>query len=87
MTGWQEYTTVDGKEVWKTLNGTPWYSAYDADELKFCDKGEYYTREDLIELCEEADKYGINIIMDVVANHLNRYYHEDLGDELSKSEY
>lgn len=34
------------------------------------DGGEFSTRADLEELCQEADKYGIKIIMDVVANHL-----------------
>ncbi len=27
------------------------------------------TREDLVELCSEADRYGVKIIVDVVANH------------------
>ncbi|MDO5123142.1 MAG: alpha-amylase family glycosyl hydrolase [Eubacteriales bacterium] len=40
-------------------------------------------RETLTALCAEADKYGIKVIVDVVANHLtgdHRYIQEDLKD-------
>ncbi len=80
MTGW--YT-----EEGERLKGTPWYEIYCPAQLAFCDNGVFNHRQDLIELCEEADKYGINIIMDVVGNHMMRWYHEDLSDELSKDEY
>ena len=87
LTGHHGFTTIDGEEVPITFEGTPWYWAYDANELKFCNDNVFNNREDLETLCSEAEKYGINIIMDVVANHLNRNYHEELGDELSKEEY
>ena len=35
------------------------------------------TKQDLIDLCKEADNYGINIICDIVANHLAGKYKED----------
>ncbi len=41
------------------------------------------TKEELQELCTEADKYGIKIIVDIVANHFagsHTYIQEDLKD-------
>ena len=41
------------------------------------------TKDELQELCTEADKYGIKIIVDIVANHLagdHQYIQEDLKD-------
>ena len=70
LTGHHGFTTIDGEEVPITFEGTPWYWAYDANELKFCNDNVFNNREDLETLCSEAEKYGINIIMDVVANHL-----------------
>ena len=48
---------------------------------------QFNTREELVELCSEAEKYGINIIMDVVANHLAKEILVSSGDELAKDEY
>ncbi len=79
MTGWYNEEGI-------RLEGTPWYEAYCPEELAFCEDM-FKTREDLTELCAEADKYGINIIMDVIGNHMQRWYHDDEGDELSKEEY
>lgn len=55
---------------------TPWYSVYAPFDFKIWEEGDFNTKADLEELCKEAEKYGINVIMDVVANHLYAY-----GDE------
>lgn len=43
------------------------------------------TKEELKELCDEAEKYGINIIVDVVANHLASN-HENIQEDLKPDE-
>lgn len=47
-----------------------WYFAYQPYDFTFA-AGGLGTKQDLINLCTEADKYGIKIIVDVVSNHLN----------------
>lgn len=47
-----------------------WYFAYQPRDFVFADGG-LGTKQDLINLCAEAEKYGIKVIVDVVANHLN----------------
>ena len=44
------------------------------------------TKQDLANLCSEADKYGIKIIADVVANHLAGN-HDNIQDDLKDSQY
>lgn len=52
--------------------GDKWYDIYlPYDYHAFSSPG-MGTREDLQKLCEEADKYGIKIIVDVVINHVNK---------------
>ncbi len=46
--------------------GMSWYFVYQSIGMEFAD---YIKERDLRALCEEADKYGIKVIMDVVANH------------------
>ena len=62
------------------------------DDLFYMDRGsikpsQFNTREELEELCAEAEKYGINIIMDVVSNHLMKDILKKAGSELAKDEY
>ena len=47
-----------------------WYFAYQPRDFVFADGG-LGTKQDLKNLCAEAEKYGIKVIVDVVANHLN----------------
>ena len=49
-------------------NGDEWYWLYQPTE--FVIGNNIGSRQDLINLCNEADKYGIKIMVDVVANHL-----------------
>ena len=49
--------------------GQPWYYTYGPCDYRFYDSV-LGTREDLIELCDKASKYGIKIIMDIAANHM-----------------
>ena len=48
--------------------GDEWYWLYQPTE--FVIGNNIGSRQDLIDLCNEADKYGIKIMVDVVANHL-----------------
>lgn len=45
-----------------------WYYHYQPTDFKI---GNYQlgTRDEFIELCKEADKYGIKVLVDVIANH------------------
>ena len=47
-----------------------WYFAYQPRDFVFADGG-LGTKQDLKNLCAEAEKYGIKVIVDVVSNHLN----------------
>ena len=51
-------------------NGSQWYFFYQPLSFTVADKSPLGTKEELRELCTEADKYGISIIVDVVANHM-----------------
>lgn len=50
--------------------GAEWYYAYQPYDFAIASSG-MGTKSDLQALCTEADKYGIKVIVDVVANHLN----------------
>ena len=54
-----------------TVNGTDgcWWWHYQPTDWKI---GNYQlgTRDDFIAMCEEADKYGIKVIVDVIPNHV-----------------
>ena len=49
-------------------NGLSWYNVYQPVDMKITEYDN--EEEELKKLCREADKYGIKVIMDVVANHL-----------------
>lgn len=58
-----------------------WFYAYMPYDLKFRQNGNGSSTR-LKQLCEEAEKYGIKIIVDVVANHVNqgKGYHDTWWD-------
>lgn len=66
------------------VTGICWNVAY--QPIDFCLDEYNCIEEDLRELCKEADKYGIKVIMDVVANHL--VYIEGLSpDEYARNDH
>ena len=61
--------------------GSPWHDLYRPYDLAF-KSSSYCSENDLKELCAEAGKYGIKIIVDVVANHVDKTagYHDTWWD-------
>lgn len=67
-------------------NGTgTWYWLYQPISFSIGTNG-VGTKAELQSLCNEADKYGIKVIVDVVANHL-RGDHNNIDNDLKPSEY
>lgn len=67
-------------------NGTgTWYWLYQPISFSIGTNG-IGTKAELQSLCDEADKYGIKVIVDVVANHL-RGDHNNIDNDLKPSEY
>ena len=54
---------------YSTINDFEWSVVYQPSDFSI-DMYEFMIKEKLEELCKEADKYGIKIIMDVVSNHM-----------------
>ena len=52
--------------------GDSWDVLYRPYDLSFQASEAMGTQQDLIDLCAEAKQYGIKIIVDVVANHIDR---------------
>lgn len=51
--------------------GDQWWKLYQPFGFKIATKDNAIgTKDELIEMCKEAEKYGIKVIVDVVANHL-----------------
>ncbi|MGI6232594.1 MAG: starch-binding protein [Prevotella sp.] len=48
-----------------------WYDAYRPYDFTFIESSALGSEDDLKELCEEADNYGIKVIVDVVFNHVD----------------
>lgn len=60
-----------------TPNGTggsdgQWWKLYQPVTFNICDNGQSFlgTKDEFKKMCEEAEKYGVKVIVDVVANHL-----------------
>ncbi|MGN0374234.1 MAG: alpha-amylase family glycosyl hydrolase, partial [Butyrivibrio sp.] len=60
-----------------TPNGTggsdgQWWKLYQPVSFNICDNGQSFlgTKQEFIDMCNEADKYGIKVIVDVVTNHM-----------------
>ena len=55
---------------WTDVSGQ-WWKMYQPLDLRLADGGTWLgTKAELKSMCDEADKYGIKVIVDVVANHL-----------------
>ncbi|MBR0137655.1 MAG: hypothetical protein IJM15_04530 [Erysipelotrichaceae bacterium] len=50
--------------------GSSWWAFYQPLSFSIADNSATGTKDDLIALCEEADKYGICILADIVINHM-----------------
>lgn len=61
--------------------GSPWHDLYRPYDLAFKSSG-YCSEQDLKDLCEAAAEYGIKVIVDVVANHVDKTsgYHDTWWD-------
>lgn len=61
--------------------GSPWHDLYRPYDLAF-KSSSYCSEEDLKNLCSEAATYGIKIIVDIVANHVDKTagYHDTWWD-------
>ncbi len=75
-----------------------WYKLYQPLGFSIAADGTtwYGTKAELTSLCNEADKYGIKVIVDVVANHLANngtdggtysYLHKDVESDLKNANY
>lgn len=62
-------TCLEGEDGGMELYGNgKWYFHYQPTDFKI---GNYQlgSRDEFKEMCDEADKYGINVLVDVIANH------------------
>ncbi len=50
-----------------------WWKLYQPVSLSVAESSWLGTKDELTALCEEAEKYGIKIIVDIVANHMANY--------------
>lgn len=67
--------------------GTSWHDLYRPYDLAFKSSG-FCTEQDLKDLCAEASKYGIKVVVDVVANHVDKTngYHDPFWDSHQRNE-
>ena len=68
--------------------GAPWYMMYQPQNFAIT-TNPIGSKDELKALCEEADKYGINIIVDVVANHTRGMDGEngDIDSNLKRNDF
>ena len=78
------FTSIQTSPVQPAAGQGPWYWLY--QPTSFTVGQDLGTKEELTQLCEEADKYGIKIIVDVVANHLAGN-HDSIQADLRDAKY
>ena len=67
----QGFKSVQISPVQQPKSGGPnWWSFYQPLSFSIADNSTLGTKDDLIEMCAAADRYGISIIADIVFNHL-----------------
>lgn len=74
------FTSIQTSPVQKSTVGTCWYEVYQPESFSV-QSNPFGSKEDLKALCDEADKYGIKIIVDVVANHTRSIGDDGLGGD------
>ena len=59
-----------------------WWKAYQPVTFSICDNGHtwYGTKAEFKAMCAEAEKYGIKVIVDIVANHMGNIQGYKIGD-------
>ena len=82
-----------------TESSSNWWKLYQPLDLCVAESGSWLgTKDELTEMCAEAETYGIKVIVDIVSNHLanngsvgtgkfTKYLHADVNSELKKDEY
>lgn len=78
------FTSVQTSPAQPNGTGT-WYWLYQPTSFSIGKNG-IGTKDELNSLCDEAEKYGIKVIVDVVANHLNGD-HSRIDSDLRPSQY
>ena len=81
------FTSVQTTPVQPHSDTTAWYWLY--QPTYFTVGNDYCTADDVKRLCSEADKYGIKVIVDVVANHVagkDGNYNGGIDPDLKNSE-
>lgn len=63
------FTSIQTSPAQESVNSGLWYYLYQPMGFSV-GTNDLGTKGELKELCEEADKYGIKVIVDVIANHL-----------------
>ncbi len=60
-----------------------WWKSYQPVTFSICDNGHtwYGTKAEFKAMCDEAEKYGIRVIVDIVANHMGNISGWKIGSE------
>ncbi len=80
------FSAVQTSPVQPAAGTGPWYWLYQPLSFTVAENGDLGTKDELRELCEKAEEYGIKVIVDVVANHLAGE-HDNIQDDLKPDEY
>ena len=74
------FTSVQTSPAQKSTVGNKWYEVYQPESFSV-QSNPFGSKEELQALCDEAEKYGIKIIVDVVANHTRSIGDDGLGGD------
>lgn len=80
----QGFTHIQISPLQPCKEANAWWDCYQIFDFSIGNK--YGSKEDLIELCNEAKKYGITIIVDIICNHVASSNDEalDIHDKVNK---
>ncbi len=79
------FSTIQTSPAQMGANAGTWFWLYQPLGFSVQDNG-LGTKEELKELCEAADEYGIKVVVDVVANHLAGD-HDNIQEDLQDEQY
>lgn len=80
------FSSIQTSPVQPAAGTGPWYWLYQPLSFTVAEKGDLGTAEELKDLCDEAEKYGIKVVVDVVANHLAGD-HTNIQSDLAADEF